>query len=437
MSHIILLHCQTDPLVLVNNVWDDTAKNPVAWSLGEHWDPQTVFSNLLLTPRQLWDATPQTSADAMETFESRASYWHVSVGDPFRSCLEALSDKVSSLGPADATQEHQLESVTLADREKCERRARYEWKKLELEFYQDLKRKIGEVKEPFVAKTKLVDYLDLPCQASRGPTRKHSEDAETAVLGLMDAIAEEKKEKETMERRQSTANLRSYSLTAPFAALLSHAVYHLSPLDVAFSHQCNQAVVNHLLQGLQTKVELDGSMTIAINQCQCTEEIAEGSGRNALMSKFYNSMLCSSSGRATELQEGLLELLPSGNAVDMDAELLQLAVLAGRVDLAALSLQEIADLYEVSVVAVVEDGHPVVVVQIKLPRNTNVNVFYRRRDLTSVFWSMPSRIFVERNGQPVYDLFGPANQRMCARMHLSAGGILSHICRQVQGLDHE
>ena len=419
-------------MVLVESAWDEFVKNPTCFNGDERLDSQAIFSNLSLAPPQLWlEPREENLANTPQSLASSASTWHESVSKPFHSSLNDLSVKVSSLNVAGDTPLANIDDVSADVRERWERKAQFEWKQLEIEFCRDLKKQIADTTHSTTKLTNLVDFLDVPCEASRGPTQKHSEEAEKALFELMNAIAEEEKAKKALERRQRSANLQSCALAAPFAALSSLAMSCLCPFDVDVSHQGQEAVFNHLLlPGLETRVTLDGSMVTSI--CQHSEENNEVATRHHdALSKFYNSMLCSSSsaGSVQKLYEGLQQLIPLGRG--MNEELLQLAVLTGRVDLAALSVQDIAALHEVSVVGIVEEGQPIVVVRIKLPRNTNVNVFYRRGDLASVFWSVPSNVFVERDGQPLLGLHIPINHRM----HSSAGGILGHICRQVVNVD--
>lgn len=404
-------------------------KNPTSLNGDVRLDPVTVFSNLTRAPPQLWlEPREEILANIPQSLESCASTWHASVSEPFQASLNDLTTKVSTMNVAGDMSLPSIDDVSADIRESWERKAYFEWKRLEIEFCRDLKKQIDDATNSTTKLTNLVDFLDVPCEASRGPTQKHSEEAEKELFELMTAIEVEEKAIKAMERRQRASNLQSCALAAPFAILSSLAMSYLCPFDVDVSHQGQEAVFNHLLlPGLETRVTLDGSMATSI--CQYSEENNEVARHHDVLSKFYNSMLCSSSstGSAGKLHESLHQLIPSGG--DINDKLVQLAVIVGRVDLAALSVQDIAALHEVTVVEIVEEGQPIVVVRIKLPRNTNVNVLYRRRDLASVFW-IPSKVFVERDGQPLLGLIIPINHHM----HSSAGGILGHICRQVNQL---
>ena len=259
-------------MVMVDNIWEDLVNNPSSLlSRQEQLNPQTVFFNLARAPPRLWiEAREKHLSDSVRSFESSAATWHAIVSDRFRTSLDDLSQKMFPVSHTKDAESPKLEDITADVRESWERKALSEWKQLERDFCSKLKKQTFEATISTTKLTNLVDYLDVPCEASRGPTKKHIEEAEKDVLELMNAIAEEEKAREAMSNRRSVANMQLVTLAAPFAALSSLAMSHICPFDVDVSHQGQEAIIHHfLLPSLETRVQLNGSMTKSI--CQSCE----------------------------------------------------------------------------------------------------------------------------------------------------------------------
>jgi len=388
----------------------------------EQWDSQNVFGNLMEAPISLWKANKKKSQNSL-LLESAALSWHASVNQPFENCLAALSKKVAAVSPSSDKheQQEQLEDVPSVIWEQFERKAQHEWNLFEKQFCRELSKSIEDCKEAMAKAAHLVEYLDFPCEASAGPTQTHTRAVEKDILALETAIAEQTVTKESMTYCQTVANLQLSTTNVLFATLSYRALSFLSPFGVAMTHQGTHAIVQHLKDGVETRIDLDSRNSVVSQVASDGLEVGHD-----IMTKWYTGMLSENVG---QLQAGFHKLL-SGTE-DVEDFLLCLSTVIGRVDLAALSLRDIAELHDVSVESVVEYGQPAVVIQIELPENMQVNVFYSRNDPVSVFWSMPSKIHVERDGK-VVDVFG---REKFQHSHSGAhGSILGHICRQVQGL---
>lgn len=415
-SNILVGHYQSGLPTDTINVWTETAKNTSILSPeGKKLDVHTVFCNLALAPQQLWGGSSQQCKDEQKDLMELSAGWHSSMNRPLHNALDLLSRELegqpevslANLGEIPSELEEKLEQIALA-----------EWRKVECDFLQHLVAETQKEKINVTERSIVLDSIVVPERASVEPTRKHILETEEAIDKLESITSREAENKLQLQTRHDMAQMQYTLLQAPFTALSYHALCYLSPVDIAMSHERNQAIFHHLLQGLSTHVELDGSATPTVCQPTTADEI----------SQFCSGMLCSSDG---QLQEGFFDLL-AGFTGDLADTLLQLATILGRVDLAALSLQRLSSVYEVSLLALEEEGHPVLVVRVQLPQKTVLNAFYRRSNARSLQWSLPSNVAVERDGKPVLGLLPTMSQLVSSsRSVVATSAFLQVACEMV------
>ena len=185
------------------------------------------------------------------------------------------------------------------------------------------------------------------------------------------------------------------------------------------------AVFNHLMEGLETRLDLDGSMNVTVSQRMRLER----SNENNSVANFYAGMLCNSS--EGKLQQRLLQLLPGVDASVVEEVLPELTVLAGRIDLAALGVQKLAAQRVVSVY--MEDGSdPTLVLKIHFPRKIILKVYYGQNSSRSVYWSLPSNVSCEQDGKPCHQLNTALNQWLNCRSLKATAEFLLRACQTVE-----
>jgi hypothetical protein len=101
----------------------------------------------------------------------------------------------------------------------------------------------------------------------------------------------------------------------------------------------------------------------------------------------------------------------SGVTTDVNETSLNLATVLGRVDLAAIDLMRVADIFKVSVTA--DNGH--VFVSILLQRTITLKVRYDTSSVRCQNWSLPSSVSLWQNRQPVKDV--PDAVRLATKVH--------------------
>lgn len=371
------------------NIWDEAKADVSILSTNEKFDPFTVFTNLACSHFEM-NCSTHTTADPCPALEDALTPWHTCLGTLFQVSLDSHLDQNDLIRHTELDEDIKVDSLL---EEKWKRAAHYEWKKLELELMKSLKSEILKSQKQVQLKSNCLDAIEIPALASLEPTRQHLIETMQAIERLEALILEENQQQTQMQERHNAAHVQCCLRHAPLATLSYHAIRYLSPVDIAISHQHNEAIFNHLLDGVETRMELNGSWKVTVPNNSATIDATR---------TFCNSMLCGSLiiGSNT-LQEGLDNLSQTD---DVNERLLMLAVLFGRIDLAAQSLAQVTAAHELTVDTSWEDGHPVVVASLKLTQSTTLRVFYRRDDPRGVFWSLPTTIIAEQNGKSILDL---------------------------------
>lgn len=373
-----------------------------------HWDPRTVLTSAADSPTSLWTIFRE-AAGAKKRLDSAMDIigcFHDCVKSPLQLALGHLEKKIDGRVKMTDEQvkmisatEYEFDNISASHNPQFERVSEYEWKKLELEFWQNVVQQLDTFRSEAGKPCYILESIMFPEEASRSPTCDETKAAERDIENLQFLIAQEEREKVTSEQQYSSALVKLQVCKTTLSALSTHTAGLLSSASFTFTSQGNEAIFTHVVDGLETRLALDESGRSVIRHLPSCD-VSKSIPRNHIASKFCNALLCSGDG--TMLQEYILNLV--SKADNMREKILVLSTVIGRMDLATLSLQQLSQAFEVSLNAVMECDNPVIVVKIHLPQKMSVNAFYRRSNVKSVFWSTPSNIVIEQDGIIVEEL---------------------------------
>jgi len=410
-------------------MWEAASIDPAILSTETYRDLSTVLLNAAQSPCCLWTTSASTSStdgkDGEEQLEDGMPLWPRQVEAMCEDALDVLSRKINFQGDGRISQKN-LDGVPCELRGTLERVVQLEWAKLELAFCENLKRQISLAEREIAEESTVLDSIILvPVRASIRPTGQQIVDTNDALQKLEALIAEEKQRKMQWQERYNKARAQRSSVRAPFATLSYRAMLYLSPIDIAMTRERSQAIFNHVLEGQETQLELDGSMD--------TNVVLSSTYTSAELFHFYKLMLFSPDGN--KLHEGLLGLSSNRANSSLLDEVLHLSVILGRVDLLGLSLKKLMEEcnYEVSFLPLMEQDHNhTAVLRIKLRENLKIKVLFRRSNSKSTHWSIPSKLYVEQDGLPVTEALNSMSRLTASSRSLDAtAGFLQRVCKIV------
>jgi hypothetical protein len=408
------------------NIWDEAVEDAlVLFSEDITWDLKTVATHLALSSFNVSIPPITVGADCDKESIAISCAWHSSLNGIVCKAVDVMLQRRKLSTEAETeTDDDDGSRVEPEVREEWQYFALQEWKKVELEFLENLAVEFVQATQQVTTKALVLDSVVLPAKASAEPTRQQLADTEEDIRRLEDLIRIEEESKNRMQQRYKRAQLQRDRLKSTLSLLAYHAFRHLSPTELSISQYQRQAVFSHVMEGMETRLDLGESNNISLSQ-KLHFERNQGSD---IIANFYSGMLCSS---PEKLQQGMLQFR-SARTVDT-TELSELVVLAGRIDLAALGLQQVATEHDVSVCIGGGSGsEPVLVVRIEFARQkTTLKVFYRRNQFRSAFWSLPSSVYVEQGGTQIQDLNTMLSQWLNCRSLEGTAGFLLAACKEV------
>ncbi|CAB9519992.1 expressed unknown protein [Seminavis robusta] len=402
------------------NVWLEALTNSSLLSRRDtNWDLKTVAANLALGSgnRSINGVFNNNNIGPARTISSA---WHSCLNGCVQNSLYAATTKTLPTATTTCINDD-YSSIDPEFLETWQRLALNEWQKVELEICKNLRRSFAPVKQQISQKSIVLGSVVLPVKASLGPTRKHLSETEKEIQRLEEMIKMEERKKVQMHQRFKMAEQQLQRLQGASSLLSYSAVRQLSSIDVSIAEQC-QAIFHHVAQGLETRLELDGSMDVAVSRAVQLDEKQDGD----IIDKFYNALLS-----PARLQEGLILRLSGENGVDDTTEALEMPVLAGRIDLAALSLQEIANEYDVSLTMEEVESKPTLFVRVQLGDKSVLKASYGRHGSSGSAWWVPDTVFCEQDLGERIDLSSVLNQWVRQGSLEATAGFLRAACEEV------
>lgn len=293
------------------------------------------------------------------------------------------------------SQSNELEHASQEILEQCERLARFELQKHELDLLKTAKEQIDAFKEEVQKAIYVVQTVIFTDAASRAPTSKQIDVIEQDIEKLEQMIAEEKKKQDEKKRAQDAAMLNKGMLKTSFSSLMFFTMDLVCPFALEMDKPVYRVVFGHIVQGLRTTFELGDFGSNCVEQNALQPYNTKPIPKEHLAANFYDALLCSTEGSG--VQEPILT--PWTDPEDISCNLLDLSVVLGRMDMVALCLQDLMEAYDVSLHQLTENGCPVVVVRVHLPRKTTLDAHYVRTNHRSVFWSLPAIVRVKQDGK--------------------------------------
>jgi hypothetical protein len=406
------------------NFWDAAVTDfMVLTSEDSTWDLKTIATNLALSSFDVYNPPITADPDCDNETIAISSAWHSCLNGTVCTAIDAMLQN-RKLSTKTDTYDYDDSLIEPDWQEAWRHVAQQGWKKLELEFLENLALEFVQAKQRVTTTALVLDSVVLPVKVSVEPTKQQLADTEEDIRRLEDLIRIEEESKNRMQQRYKRAQLQRDRLKATGSLLAYHAIGHLSPVEVSISQYQHQAVFSHVMEGMETRLDLGESMNISLSQkLHCKRN--QGSD---MIANFYSGMLCPS---PEKLQQGLLQLL-SASMFDTTEFLSEMAVLAGRIDLAALSLQQVAFERDISVCLEGGSGsEPVLVVRIEFAQETTLKVFYGRNKFRSAYWSLPSSAYVEQGGTEIQDLNATLSQWLNCRSLKGTAGFLLAACKEV------